>query len=191
MVNELILVSIIIPLYNKEQYFERCFYSVIKQTYRNIECIIVEDCSTDKSLDLAKKLVDRAKEAAQRAYAPYSHFQVGAAILLSNEEIITGSNQENAAFPSGLCAERIALFYANSQFPDEAVDTIAIAAYSNGDFTENPITPCGACRQVMLEVQNRYNQRVRILLYGKKEIYMIEKITDILPLSFGEDCLNV
>jgi cytidine deaminase len=132
-----------------------------------------------------KNLVDAAKEAVTRAYAPYSHFQVGAAILLANGEIITGNNQENAAYPSGLCAERTALFYANSQYPDVAVDTIAIAAYTEGMFLEKPITPCGGCRQVILEAQNRYQHPVRIILYGSKEIYLIEKITDLLPLSFS------
>ncbi|GHV59630.1 cytidine deaminase [Bacteroidia bacterium] len=132
-----------------------------------------------------KKLIDAAKEAVQRAYVPYSHFQVGAAVLLDNNEVITGNNQENVAFPSGLCAERTALFYANSHFPDAAVDTIAVAAYANGDFTEDPVTPCGACRQVILEAQNRYRHPVRIMLYGKKAVYVIERITDLLPLAFG------
>ena len=133
---------------------------------------------------LEKNLIDAAKEAVNRAYVPYSHFQVGAAVLLANQEIITGSNQENVAFPSGLCAERTTLFYANSRFPDTAVDTIAVAAYTNGDFTADPITPCGACRQVILETQNRYKHPVRILLYGKKAVYIIESITDLLPLAF-------
>ncbi|MDR0681784.1 MAG: cytidine deaminase [Dysgonamonadaceae bacterium] len=137
-----------------------------------------------------KKLIDAAKEATQHAYAPYSHFQVGAAVLLSNNEIITGNNQENVAYPSGLCAERTALFYANSRFPDEIVNAVAIAAYTNNDFTDEPITPCGACRQVILETQNRYKHPVRILLYGKKTIYLIEKITDLLPLSFNADYMT-
>ena len=131
-----------------------------------------------------KNLVDAAKEAVKSAYAPYSRFQVGAAVLLTNQEIITGSNQENAAYPSGLCAERTTLFYANSRFPDTAVDTIAVAAYTNGDFTDEPVTPCGACRQVILEAQNRYKHPVRIMLYGKKAVYIIEQITDLLPLAF-------
>ncbi|MDR2682452.1 MAG: cytidine deaminase [Dysgonamonadaceae bacterium] len=132
-----------------------------------------------------KKLIDHAKEAVQRAYVPYSHFHVGAAAGLANREIVTGNNQENAAFPSGLCAERTALFYANSRFPDTAVESIAIAAFTNGDFTDDPITPCGACRQVMLEVQNRYQHPVKLLLYGKKAVYVVEQITDLLPLAFG------
>ena len=133
---------------------------------------------------IEKNLIDAAKDAVKRAYVPYSHFHVGAAVLLANQEIITGSNQENVAYPSGICAERTTLFYANSRFPDTAVDTLAVAAYTNGDFTDDPVTPCGACRQVILETQNRYKHPVRILLYGKKAIYIIEQITDLLPLAF-------
>jgi cytidine deaminase len=132
-----------------------------------------------------KVLVDRAKEATSRAYAPYSKFQVGAAALLANNEIVTGNNQENVAFPSGLCAERTTLFYANSQYPEQAVKSLAIAAYTDGDFLDKPISPCGACRQVILETEMRYNHPIRILLYGKKEIYIIEGINDLLPLAFG------
>jgi cytidine deaminase len=143
-------------------------------------------CNYEELNSSEKNLINIAKDATLRAYAPYSHFQVGAAILLANDEIVTGNNQENAASPSGLCAERTALFYANSQFPDEAVDTIAIAAYTDGDFIDEPITPCGACRQVILEAQNRYKHPVRIILYGKKTVYIIEKITDLLPLAFSE-----
>ena len=132
-----------------------------------------------------KNLINAAKEAVKRAYVPYSHFQVGAAVLLANQEIISGNNQENVAFPSGLCAERTTLFYANSRFPDTAVDAIAVAAYTNGDFTDDPVTPCGACRQVILETQNRYKHPVRILLYGKKAVYVVEQITDLLPLAFA------
>ena len=132
-----------------------------------------------------KKLIDCAKEACSRAYAPYSHFQVGAAVLLANGEIITGSNQENVAFPSGLCAERTALFYANSQYPDQTVKSLAVAAYTQGNFIDHPISPCGACRQVVLETEIRFKSPVRIYLYGKAEIYIIEGIKDLLPLAFN------
>ncbi|MCC8145913.1 MAG: cytidine deaminase [Bacteroidales bacterium] len=143
-----------------------------------------------EELNLSEKiLIDSAKEAALRSYSPYSHFQVGASVQLVNNEIITGSNQENAAYPSGLCAERIALFYANSRFPEEAVQAVAVAACREGNFTKDPVTPCGACRQVMLEVQNRYKQPFSLYLYGTKEIFVIETINDILPLSFGEENL--
>ncbi|GHT75699.1 hypothetical protein AGMMS50262_11790 [Bacteroidia bacterium] len=104
--------------------------------------------------------------------------------MLANREIVVGSNQENIAYPSGLCAERTALFYANSQFPDEAVEAIAVAAYHEGNFVDEPVTPCGACRQVLLEVQNRYKHPIKVLLYGKKVIYKIENSADLLPLAF-------
>jgi cytidine deaminase len=132
-----------------------------------------------------KKMINDAKEATIKAYAPYSNFKVGAAALLENGEIITGNNQENVAFPSGLCAERTTLFYANSQYPDQAVKALAVAAYTKGDFLDKPISPCGACRQVILETEMRYNHPVKIILYGKKEIYVVEGIKDLLPLSFG------
>ncbi|MDR0733104.1 MAG: cytidine deaminase [Dysgonamonadaceae bacterium] len=131
-----------------------------------------------------KNTVDKAKEAAFRAYAPYSGFQVGAAALMENGAVITGNNQENVAFPSGLCAERTTLFYAHSQYPDEAVRVLAVAALTKGDFLDRPISPCGACRQVMLETEMRANQPVKVILYGKKEIFIVESVKDLLPLAF-------
>ena len=142
-------------------------------------------CNHEELLSEEKILIDRAKEAAFRAYAPYSKFNVGAAALLSNGEVITGNNQENVAFPSGLCAERTTLFYAHSQYPGEAVQALAIAAYTEGDFLDRPISPCGACRQVMLETEIRADRPVKIILYGKKEIYVVESVGDLLPLAFG------
>ena len=132
-----------------------------------------------------KSVIAGAKDACSRAYAPYSQFRVGAAVLLANGEIVAGSNQENVAFPSGLCAERTALFYANSRYPEQAVKSLAVAAYTQGDFVESPISPCGACRQVILETEMRYLNPIRIFLYGKKEIFVIEGINDLLPLAFG------
>jgi len=142
-------------------------------------------CDYNELQSNEKIIINSAKEACFRAYAPYSRFLVGAAVSLANGEIVTGSNQENAAFPSGLCAERTALFYANSQYPDQAVKFMAIAAYTQGDFVDRPVSPCGACRQVILETEMRYRNPIRILLYGKSEIYMIEGIKDLLPLSFN------
>jgi cytidine deaminase len=142
-------------------------------------------CSYEELNSEEKNLINVAKEATFNAYAPYSLFKVGAAVILSNEKIISGSNQENVAFPSGLCAERTTLFSANSQYPDQAVKILAIAAYTKGDFLDKPISPCGACRQVILETEMRYNQPIKILLYGKKDIYIIDGIKNLLPLSFG------
>lgn len=138
-----------------------------------------------------RRLIEQAKEATQRSYAPYSRFSVGAAALLANGETVSGSNQENAASPSGLCAERTTLFYANSRYPDQAVKTLAIAARNASGFISTPISPCGACRQVLLETEQRYGFPIRILLYGTKEIYLINGIKDLLPLSFGEEFLSI
>ena len=147
-------------------------------------------CSYEELSPEEKILIDRAKEASNHSYAPYSRFQVGAAALLNNGEIIQGNNQENAAYPSGLCAERTTLFYANSQYPDQPVITLAIAARTEKDFIDNPIPPCGACRQVILETEKRYGQPIRILLYGKECIYEIKSIGDLLPLSFDASAME-
>lgn len=125
-------------------------------------------------------LVKAAIEATQRSYAPYSNFHVGAAALLENGVIVTGTNQENVAYPSGLCAERTTLFYANSQYPDAAVKTLAIATCDS----ENILSPCGACRQVMAETEKRYGKPMRILLCGKTEVYVVESAADLLPFTF-------
>ena len=136
-----------------------------------------------------RELVDAAIEATRRSYVPYSKFSVGAAVRLQSGTVVAGSNQENAAYPSGLCAERTTLFYANSRYPDEAVETLAIAARNEQGFLESPIPPCGACRQVMLETEQRFNCPMRILLYSLKDIYEIRGTKDLLPLSFGSEYL--
>ncbi len=136
-----------------------------------------------------QQLINAAKDATKNSYAPYSHFSVGAAALLDNDVIVTGSNQENAAYPSGICAERTTLFYANSQYPDSAVRALAVAAWTEGDFLETPIPPCGACRQVLLETEKRFGTTMRILLFGKKEIYVMEGVKNLLPLSFTTEYL--
>ena len=132
-----------------------------------------------------RKLVDAAMEATQRSYAPYSHFHVGAAALLENDVIVTGTNQENVAYPSGLCAERTALFYANSQYPYVPVKALAIVGISevNG-MNRTPLSPCGACRQVMLETENRFATPMKVLLCGKEEVYIVESAKDLLPFAF-------
>jgi cytidine deaminase len=133
-----------------------------------------------------RQLIESAKQATQQSYAPYSQFHVGAAVLLEDGTTITGTNQENAAYPSGLCAERTALFYASSTHPDKAVVALAIAAHTKGEFTNNPISPCGACRQVMLEIEQRHARPIRILLYGTEGVYVIEGgVRELLPLTFG------
>jgi cytidine deaminase len=139
--------------------------------------------SVSEAPEIYRELIESAIDATANAYAPYSYFNVGAAVLLKNGKIIEGSNQENAAYPSGLCAERVALFSANTQYPDTKVLAIAIAAVTDGKQVDM-ITPCGACRQVLLEVEKRYQSPVKILLCGKKEIYMAESAASLLPLNF-------
>ncbi len=147
--------------------------------------------SYEECTEIEKNLIDAAKQATFSAYAPYSEFHVGAALLLENGKIITGNNQENAAYPSGLCAERTAVFYANAQYPDQKIKTIAIAAHYNGDFTDDLISPCGSCRQVLLEVESRYDSPVKIMMYNKKgEVYVAESMSSLMPLSFDKKALE-
>lgn len=135
-------------------------------------------------------LIEKAIEATGHSYAPYSHFSVGAAVRLTDGTIVCGSNQENAAYPSGICAERTTLFYANSQYPQQGVDTLAIAARNEkGELVSKPISPCGACRQVMLECEQRFQHPMRILLYGTEGVYEIESVSSLLPLSFSADAM--
>jgi cytidine deaminase len=129
-------------------------------------------------------LVRHAREASATAYAPYSRFQVGAAVLLDNGEVVSASNQENAAYPSGLCAERTALFYAGARYPHAAVKAIAIAAQSGGQPYPRAVYPCGACRQVMLECEKRGKQPVRVIMHGEQRTEVVRGIADMLPLSF-------
>jgi cytidine deaminase len=150
-----------------------------------IAVYLLEECS-----DIEKKLIETAKSATLKAYAPYSEFLVGAAVLLENGDIIMGNNQENAAYPSGLCAERTAVFFANATQPDQKVEAVAVAAWHKGAFTHDVITPCGACRQVLLEVENRFQSPVKILMYSEDGVYVVSTIKDLLPLSFGDEMLK-
>lgn len=146
--------------------------------------------SYDECTEVEKSLIDAAKEATSNAYVPYSKFHVGAALLLENGKIITGNNQENAAYPSGLCAERTAVFYANAQYPDQKIEALAVAAFYNEKFTDDLISPCGSCRQVLLEVESRYNSPVKIMLYKNGEVYVAESMSSLMPLSFTKDALE-
>lgn len=140
--------------------------------------------------DADRELIDKAKDATQTSYAPFSKFCVGAAARLSDGTIVTGSNQENAAFPSSLCAERTALFYANARYPEKSVEELAIAAYAHGTFLKSPIPPCGACRQVILGVEERYGRPIRILLFGEEGTYVVDSIKALLPLQFTGEIMN-
>jgi cytidine deaminase len=147
-------------------------------------------CKFDELSISQQQLVNQAKEQVLKAYAPYSGFHVGAAVELANGEIFAGSNQENAAYPSGLCAERVAMFYANAQYPNVAVDAIAIAAFTDGEFLKTPVTPCGSCRQVLLETEMRFDQGIKIILYGTEEIFILDNVKQLLPLCFEKNSLH-
>lgn len=135
-------------------------------------------------------LLEKARNATYRSYSPYSHFRVGAAVMLDDGTVVSGSNQENVSYSMTLCAERTALFYANSRYPDRKVSQVCIAARStDGSFTPQPITPCGACRQVMLEVEGRQGAPVRIMLCGTEEVYIVNSAKDLLPISFDNTYL--
>jgi len=144
----------------------------------------------DELQESYKALINKAKEQVSKAYAPYSEFHVGAAVELENGEIFAGSNQENSAYPSGLCAERVAIFYANAQCPNIPVKTIAIAAFTKGRYLEEPITPCGSCRQVLLETEMRFKTDINILLYGTNHVIQIENVKQLLPLCFEKSSLS-
>ena len=131
-------------------------------------------------------VVNKAFEAMEKAYAPYSKFKVGAALLLEDGQIIQGNNQENIAYPSGLCAERVALFHAGAQFPGIAVDLICIVAKGDLMPISQLLSPCGACRQVMLESENRQNKPIRIILVNQDNRTMcIDSVQNLLPFGFG------
>ena len=132
-------------------------------------------------------LVDAARQATFRSYSHYSHFSVGAAILLDNGEIVTGSNQENAAYPSSLCAERTACYYAHSRWPEAGFTAIAIAARgTDGKETAEPVSPCGACRQALLEYETLAGHDVRVILAGRDKVYILPSVRSTLPLAFSE-----
>ena len=147
----------------------------------------IYECQMDELSPEEQQLVDKAIVSTNYSYAPYSDFHVGAALLLDDGTMLPGCNQENAAFPAGLCAERSAIFAAGAQYPDAKPVALAIAARDNfGALTQEPVSPCGTCRQVIIETETRYKQPLRILLYGKRCIFRMEGISNLMPLSFTE-----
>lgn len=132
-----------------------------------------------------KNLAIRAKEAVKTSYSPYSKFAVGAAVLLENGEIILGSNQENGAYPSGICAERVALFYSGSAYPNVPIVAIAVSAFYQGKPVTEPVAPCGACRQVMLESQNIGNKPYSIIMIGERKVVVVDDVRFLLPFTFS------
>jgi len=155
-----------------------------------IESILQVYDDFDELPEAVASLMTKASEARSRAYAPYSNFSVGAALLLDNDEIITGNNQENASYPSGLCAERTAIYYAGSQFPDAKVIRMAIIAGSNIKHTMAPIPPCGACRQAIAEYEVKQNAPIEIYFMGETgKVVKSESLANLLPLIFDKTFL--
>lgn len=152
------------------------------------DIIIPVDELTEEELTAAEReLVEAARKATQTSYAPYSRFHVGAAIRLSDGAVVSGSNQENVAFPSGICAERTACYYAGASHPDATFEMIAIAARdSKGEPTAEPIAPCGACRQALLEYELRAGHDVPLLLAGRDTILRLPSVRSTLPVTFTE-----
>jgi len=137
-----------------------------------------------------QNLILAARQSSKNAYAPYSKFGVGAAVLLANGEIIKGNNQENADFTDGLCAERVALFYAHANYPDVAVKTLAVSAQNSHGLITGPAKPCGSCRQVLVETETRFNQPIRLILDGAEKILVIEGADNLLPFAFKPGSLD-
>lgn len=148
-----------------------------------------EFTSAEQMLPEDQELVKAAIDAQKGSYSPYSNFQVGAALRLANGLIVKGANQENAAYPSGLCAERTAMFWAGANYPDVPMDALAIAGADHGVLCESPASPCGACRQVMAEYQKKHGKPMTIILVGSKRIRKFRCVDDLLPFIF--DSLSV
>ncbi|MEO1010176.1 MAG: cytidine deaminase [Bacteroidota bacterium] len=146
--------------------------------------------SVDELSQVHRQLLQSAHKARVDAYAPYSNFQVGAAVLLGNGEVVIGSNQENASFPSGLCAERVAVFQAGAKFPGVVISAIAISAASKGKAVTRPVAPCGNCRQAILEYELRQGCPITLILMGKDgQIIKCPSIGNLLPLAFDNSFL--
>ncbi len=151
-----------------------------------IRILVHEFKTIDELPENEQLLLAEARRITAKAYAPYSGFHVGAAVLLGNGKIITGNNQENSAYPSGLCAERVALFYANANYPDSVVKAIAVSATKNSSKTIEPVKPCGSCRQALAEAEVRFGHPIRIILDGSNSIMVLNGIESLLPLSFSK-----
>ena len=153
-------------------------------TLKEIKINFTEYSEVEEMNPEDRELASEALAAMSGAYAPYSHFHVGAAVRMSNGQIVRGANQENAAFPSGLCAERTAMFAASARYPDKDMRSIAIAGGVFGRLGSEPTTPCGACRQVMAQYQTKAGKPMSVIMLGSKRIWKFERVDDILPLIF-------
>ncbi len=137
-----------------------------------------------------RELLDRARKAVSTSHAPYSRYHVGAAVRLANGNIVTGSNQENMSFPAGLCAERVAVFAAVSNYPGVPVASIAITATADAFEVNRPVPPCGMCRQAIVEFEMKYGNKIRLILGGQTgEVFVVHGMETLLPLTFHEDGL--
>ncbi|MFN3557538.1 MAG: cytidine deaminase [Bacteroidales bacterium] len=155
----------------------------MKKVHIPIEIHEIEDLSILPAEE--QQLIELSKAMTHQAYAPYSGFFVGAAALLENGEIVKGSNQENAAYPSGLCAERVAVFSASALYPGVTIKAIAVSARSSHQLLDHPVSPCGACRQVLLEYEVNQKEPMKVFLSGQTgNVYQVAKVQDLLPLSF-------
>ncbi len=157
----------------------------------NISFSYIEFDTTDELEPGDLKLVKAARESALNAYAPYSKFRVGAAVLLASGKIIRGANVENAAFPSGICAERNAISNSISNHFNDNPVAISIAGMTENGLTDNPVTPCGNCRQVLAEEEARTGNKIKIILSGKNKTIIIESIGCLLPLQFDKNNLKI
>ncbi len=158
---------------------------------KNIEITakITEVSGLSELSNTEQNLVQNALDSAKKSYAPYSNFHVGTSILLENGKIINGNNQENAAYPSGLCAERVALFYASAHYPEVKIKTMVIVALKNNKLTPKPVYPCGSCRQVMIENESRLKNGIKLILVGEKNIHILENTSQLLPMGFDKSVL--
>ena len=153
-------------------------------TNKEIKIAYTEYASLDELTAEDRRLAEAAIEAVSTSYAPYSNFNVGAAVRFVDGDIVKGSNQENPAYPSGMCAERTALYYASASRPNVGVNGLAIAAGQNGNLIPEPVAPCGACRQVMIQYQLKSGNPLEIILIGANRIWKFSKVEDLLPFIF-------
>jgi cytidine deaminase len=161
----------------------------MKQITHSFDYQIFESASELQLSD--KELLDKAKDALSGSYAPYSRYHVGAAVKLANGMVFTGSNQENMSFPAGLCAERVAVFAAMSNYPDIPVAAIAISAVADDFEVSEPVPPCGMCRQAIVEYEMKFNNKIRLILSGKTgHVLVFHGMGTLLPLAFQEKGLT-
>ena len=187
--NKLIRDAKILKLFHLYQFFYYfCKKIRIIMEAKNINTTIYV-AKVEELDDKDRQLVETSIEATNNSYAPYSRFHVGAAVRLDNGVIIPGCNQENAAFGVTICAERTALFAAGAQYPKAKVEAIAITARNADGLLDEPVSPCGTCRQAMVETEKRSGKKLRILLNGNNSVYIIEGIGALLPLTFSDEQL--